>query len=170
MQISDEFYTILAYAREEAMRTGSYVITPDHLFLGILRHSSNEACDIITGHGADLSELKTAIDACIRHERSIPYHEELQILLNRDSSNALSLAVFEATREKSSSAGSRHLLKALCHTDGYKFRHLLDEAGIVYDEVKPVPQKKEEDEKSATKTKMTRILGSISIKAPDIYS
>lgn len=170
MQISDEFYTILAYAREEAMRTGSYVITPDHLFLGILRHSSNEACEIIAGHGADLSELKRNIDAGILNERSIPYHEELQILPNRDASNVLSLAVFEATREKSPGAGARHLLKALCQTEGYRYRRLLDEAGIGYDDVKPAPREKKEDEQPSTKTRTTRILGSISIKAPDIYS
>ena len=37
MRISDELNLIVRYAREEAMRTGSYGIGVDHLVLGILR-------------------------------------------------------------------------------------------------------------------------------------
>ena len=37
IQISDQLNGIIKYAREEAMRTGSYGIGPDHLFLGIIR-------------------------------------------------------------------------------------------------------------------------------------
>lgn len=34
IRISDELNDIIRYARDEAMRTGSYGIGPDHLFLG----------------------------------------------------------------------------------------------------------------------------------------
>ena len=44
IKISDELNDIIRYARDEAMRTGSYGIGPDHLFLGILRHGENAAC------------------------------------------------------------------------------------------------------------------------------
>ena len=43
MKISDELNLIVRYAREEAMRTGSYGIGTDHLVLGILRHADNNA-------------------------------------------------------------------------------------------------------------------------------
>ena len=41
IRISEELNSIINYAREEAMRTGSYGIGPDHLFLGIIRHGDN---------------------------------------------------------------------------------------------------------------------------------
>ena len=47
MKISDEFDAIVGFAREEAMRTGSYSIDADHLFLGILRHGSNRAVEVL---------------------------------------------------------------------------------------------------------------------------
>ena len=49
IKISDELNTIIGYAREEALRTGSYGIGPDHLFLGIIRHADNDACRTLTG-------------------------------------------------------------------------------------------------------------------------
>ena len=45
ISISNELNYIISYSREEAMRTGSYGIAPDHLFLGILRHKENAATD-----------------------------------------------------------------------------------------------------------------------------
>lgn len=39
--LSEEINSIVSYARDEAMRTGSYVIETDHLLLGLLRHADN---------------------------------------------------------------------------------------------------------------------------------
>ena len=41
LQVSDELNLVIKYAREEAMRTGSYGIGPDHLFLGLIRQEEN---------------------------------------------------------------------------------------------------------------------------------
>ena len=46
-QLSEELNQILSYSKEEAMRLGSYTITPDHIVLGIIRHQDNEAFEII---------------------------------------------------------------------------------------------------------------------------
>ena len=51
IQISDQLNGIIQYAREEAMRTGSYGIGPDHLFLGMMRQADNEACKVLVGLG-----------------------------------------------------------------------------------------------------------------------
>ena len=49
ISISDELNAIINYSRDEAMRTGSYGIAPDHLFLGIIRHGENTAADALRG-------------------------------------------------------------------------------------------------------------------------
>ena len=53
IRISEELNTILLYARDEAMRTGSYAIGADHLMLGILRHGENAACLLLQELGVD---------------------------------------------------------------------------------------------------------------------
>ena len=72
IKISDELNSIIRYAREEAMRTGSYGIGPDHLFLGMMRHSDNDACRLLAGLGVDIDEFKRFIDShitALRHKR-----------------------------------------------------------------------------------------------------
>lgn len=171
MQISDELSTIVAYAKEEAMRTGSYAITPDHLFLGILRHSSNPACDILVSRSANPSELKLQVESSIFRDRSIPYNDEEKVRLNRESSNVLSRALFEAGRTGSPSADSRHLLMALSRCETCRCRIVLESAGISFEELsseisKPAdPESKKQEAKASA-----RILGTFSIKAPEIYS
>ena len=65
IRISEELNSIISLSRDEAMRTGSYGIAPDHLMLGIIRHGENSAMDILRGLGTDVSEMKQFIDSKI---------------------------------------------------------------------------------------------------------
>ena len=111
--ISDELNSIINYSREEAMRTGSYGIAPDHLFLGILRHRENSATDALIGTGADVEELKQFIDGRIFTNEHIPYSDIDKVSFSRGSQNVLSFTILEATKLRSRQAASQHLLLAL---------------------------------------------------------
>lgn len=135
IKISDELNKIINFARQEAMRTGSYSIAPDHLFLGILRHGSNSACDALINLGINLDELKLFIDSKIFTNEQVPYSEFEHITFSRAAQNVLSITVLEATRMKSEIAGSGHLLLALCRgNSGYGYTYLW-ENGIEYSRV-----------------------------------
>ena len=79
ISISDELNSIINYSRDEAMRTGSYGIAPDHLFLGIIRHGENTAADALRGLACDLQEMKQFIDSHIFTNEHIPYHRQYQL-------------------------------------------------------------------------------------------
>lgn len=135
IKLSEDLTLIVEYARQEALRTGSYGIAPDHLYLGILRHSDNNACDILRGLETDTDEFKHFIDSKIFTNESIPYEDEDNIKFSREAQNVLSLTVLEATRFKSPLADSQHLLLALCRTlSGYGTAYLRD-TGIDYGRV-----------------------------------
>lgn len=135
IKLSDELAIIIEYARQEALRTGSYGIAPDHLYLGIIRHTDNNACDILKGLDTDLDEFKDFIDSKIFTNETIPYEDEDNIRLSREAQNVLSLSVLEATRFRSPLADSQHLLLALCRTlSGYGTAYLRD-TGIDYGRV-----------------------------------
>ena len=120
IQISDALNGIIKYAREEAMRTGSYGIGPDHLVLGIIRHEENTAFQVLQGLGVEPAELKSFIDGRIFTNETIPYSEIDHINFSRQAQNVLSITVMEATRLKSQEAAPHHLLLALCRTtDSY---------------------------------------------------
>ena len=116
IKISEELNGIINYAREEAMRTGSYGIGPDHLFLGIVRHEDNIAFRALGAMGADPASLRRFIDGHIFTNEAIPYSEIDHISFSRQAQNVLSITVMEASRLKSPEALSQHLLLALCRT------------------------------------------------------
>ncbi len=116
IKISDELNDIIRYARDEAMRTGSYGIGPDHLFLGLLRHGENAARNAIVALGIDTDDFKKFIDSHIFTNESIPYGESDKISFTRYAQNVLSITVLEASRQGVNVAGCLHLLLALCRT------------------------------------------------------
>ena len=176
MKISEELDKILSYAREEAMRTGSYFISPDHLFLGILRHSPDTASRILEGLSADLDSTKNDIDELIFSEDCVPFDNSGQVEFDSDSMSILNMTFFEAFTLGSRDIGSLHLLLALSkYQDDNYYKFFLDRLDIdsgailayckdhrLLEEAAPKKEKKEEEK--------FRILGSISVRNPEIYS
>ena len=132
MRISDELNLIVRYAREEAMRTGSYGIGVDHLVLGILRHADNNACRALRGLGADPEEMKQFIDMHIFRQGSIPYSDADQVVLSRSAQSLLNLTILEATRLKHAETDGSHLILAVCRTDGNYSQVFLKNHGVNY--------------------------------------
>ena len=134
--ISDELHSVINYSREEAMRTGSYGIAPDHLILGFLRHRENSAVDTLRGLDIDVEDLKQFIDSHIFTNEHIPYSEIDNITFSRGVQNVLSFTILEATKLRNRQAGVEHLLLALCRAgDSYGITYLRDmgvDYGMIY--------------------------------------
>ena len=132
ISISDELHSIISYSREEAMRTGSYGIAPDHFFLGILRHRENTAVDALIGAEIDIEEMKQFIDSHIFTNEHIPYSDIERISFSRGAQNVLSFTILEATKLRSSQAASQHLLLALCKVGSSYGSTYLNDMGVDY--------------------------------------
>ena len=132
VNISQELNDIIRFAREEAMRTGSYGISPDHLFLGMLRHADNDAVLALNGLGVMPDEFKDFIDSHIFVNEPIPYSELDKISFTRYAQNVLSITVMEASKMKSHEARSIHLILALCRTTENYGQAYLRSKGIDY--------------------------------------
>ncbi len=135
IKVSDELNSIITYSREEALRTGSYGIGPDHLFLGMIRHGDNAAMATLGGLEVDTGRLKSFIDSKIFTNERIPYSELEHISFSRGAQNVLSLTIMESTRLRCREAGSQHLLMALCRTTGSYGQAYLRSMGIDYGRV-----------------------------------
>ena len=116
LQVSEDLNLVIKYAREEAMRTGSYGIGPDHLFLGIIRQEENAAFRTLQSLGVEPADLKTFIDQRIFTGETLPFEQLDHIAFSRQAQNVLSITVMEASRLKSPLAQPQHLLLALCRT------------------------------------------------------
>ncbi len=130
ISLSEEVNTIIGYARDEAMRTGSYAIETDHLLLALLRHRDNDACRKLETLGVNLDEFKDFVDAKIFRKQGIPYFDEDKIMLSRGARNTINLAVLEASMDNGTKASSIHLLLAICRSCGCISETYLREEGL----------------------------------------
>ena len=86
---SNEIKIVLNYALEEAARLGSYIATPDHLFLGILRFRESDAVQILESLGVDVKKVKKEIEDKIAAPAPIPFGQRGSISLSDKSQEIL---------------------------------------------------------------------------------
>lgn len=85
MEYTNDIDKILSFALEEAARLGSYIATPDHLFLAILRLKDCDAVTVLKGLGVDVDRLKQDIEAKIASPRSVPFEQRGSVSLSDKS-------------------------------------------------------------------------------------
>lgn len=79
---SDEINGILKFSIEEAARLGSRIVTPDHLFLGIVRKRDCTAVSVLERLGVDINKVKKEIETKISFSDSVPFDQIRQIILS----------------------------------------------------------------------------------------
>ena len=127
--VSTDLKIILNYAREEAIRLGSYSITPDHLFLGILRHRKCDAVLILKELGAHLTEIKKNIEALIAKPEVIPFEKTEEVEISEEVKNLYSAAYTRFVPE-GGQPRTVHILIAILTTTQSLTRNLLLDDGI----------------------------------------
>ena len=127
---------ILNYSKEEALRLGYKYISPEHLFLGILRDGNSVALDIISSYGVDLRELKRLIESRIDTEQSISKTSIEDIPFVKKAERVLTLVQLEAKDFKSHKVNTVHLLLAILHDKKNVVSQTLQEFNIDYDKLK----------------------------------
>ncbi len=132
LNLSDEFKTIISYARDEAMRTGHYGIGADHLMLAILRHSGNGACRFLDEAGIGREDFKLRIDRAIFRDKAIPYYDSDRVRPTRVAAGVISLAAYESLRGGQRSVYATHLLLAISRAEGSESRSYLTRHGLGY--------------------------------------
>ncbi len=86
---SEEINVILKHSIEEAARLGSRIVTPDHLFLGIIRKRDSSAVSVLEDLGVNLDKVKNEIETKISFSESIPFEQIRQISLSDKTSEII---------------------------------------------------------------------------------
>ena len=135
-QFSQRVKDILGYSKEEAIRLGNSHISPEHLFLGILRDGEGGAIDILLNQGIDLMVLKGSLEKSIKVETpvSVADHEVLPLL--RSTERILKLVYLEAKALKSTTIEAEHLLLAILKDENALVTRFLSEMDVDYLSVK----------------------------------
>lgn len=135
-QFSQRVKDILGYSKEEAIRLGNSHISPEHLFLGILRDGESVAIEMLINQGVDLMVLKGSLEKSIRVESPIPVGDNEVIPLLRSTERILKLVYLEAKSLKSSSIDTEHLLLAILKDENALVTRFLSELDVTYQSVR----------------------------------
>ncbi len=135
-QFSQRVKDILGYSKEEAIRLGNSHISPEHLFLGILRDGEGVAVDILINQGIDLPVLKGSLEKSIKVENPVPVADHEIIPLLRSTERILKLVYLEAKSLKSSTIDSEHLLLAILKDENALVTRFLAELDVDYQSVR----------------------------------
>jgi ATP-dependent Clp protease ATP-binding subunit ClpC len=135
-QFSQRVRDILSYSKEEAIRLGNSNISPEHLFLGILRDGEGVAVDILINSGVDLLVLKGSIEKSIKVENPAVVNDNAVIPLLRSTERILKLVYLEAKALKSSTIDTEHLLLAILKDENALVTRFLSELDVDYQAVR----------------------------------
>ena len=136
LQLSDELNDILSYSREEAMRLGSVMVTPDHFILGMIRHGNNSALSALSSMGVNGDTLKSGMEARLQSGEMVPYAQSGRLALSKSGENALKMMFLEAQGLHKTRPHPLHLLLAVLRNEGTQGVMLLAEHGVTYDELR----------------------------------
>ena len=117
LKLPEELNQILSFAREEAMRLGSYTVTGDHLFLAIIRHQENQAYGILTMLDLLLWQMKNLIESKEMGRTMIPPDQSDKLSLSEHAEKCLKAMYLEASKLGQATPNSLHLLLALLAID-----------------------------------------------------
>jgi ATP-dependent Clp protease ATP-binding subunit ClpC len=135
-QFSQRVKDILGYSKEEAIRLGNSHISPEHLFLGILRDGEGVAVEILINQGIDLLVLKGSLEKSIKVDSPVTVADHEIIPLLRSTERILKLVYLEAKALKSNTIDSEHLLLAILKDENALVTRFLSELDVDYQSVK----------------------------------
>ncbi|MBN2633638.1 MAG: ATP-dependent Clp protease ATP-binding subunit, partial [Bacteroidales bacterium] len=135
-QFSQRVKDIIGFSKEEAIRLGNSHISPEHLFLGILRDGEGRAIDILINQGIDLMMLKGSLEKSIKVESPVPVADHEILPLLRSTERILKLVYLEAKALKSQVIEAEHLLLAILKDESALVTRFLSEMDVNYNTVK----------------------------------
>lgn len=136
IKLSKDINEIIAYAREEAMRTGNYEISPDILILGMIRHKDNAGYELMTELHISIPYLKLKINDKITKDKIIPFEEAEKISFTNEVQNVLRLMIIDSRESNVLSPDSLDLLLAIIKCGDNVFSNLIENMGLSYQDVK----------------------------------
>lgn len=152
LRLPKEINEIVGISREEAMRTGCYDITPDHLVLGIIRHKDNSAYELLTRFKIDLLMLKEQLNSHLSHEHIIPFEESSKISFSDQVQEVLKEMIISARTNKISSPDAARMLLAIIRCGNSLAAAILKDHGMTAEAITvslesvPKPQEPEKGE------------------------
>ena len=139
-RFSQKVRDVLTYSKEEAIRLGNSHISPEHLFLGLLRDGEGHAIDMLVNQGVDLVMLKGSLERSIRVEDPVIVSDNDILPLLKSTERVLKLVHLEARALKSEVIDTEHLLLAILKEENSFVTRYLAELSIDYQVIRSITE------------------------------
>lgn len=139
-RFSQKVRDILTYSKEEAIRLGNSHISPEHLFLGLLRDGEGYAIDMLVKQGVDLVILKGSLERSIRVDEPAIVSDNDILPLLKSTERVLKLVHLEARALKSEVIDTEHLLLAILKEENSFITRYLAELNIDYQVIRSITE------------------------------
>jgi len=127
---SEKITEILGYSKEEAVRLHNDSISPEHIFLGILREGNSRGVQILREKFlVDLDTVKRMLDDSLRGDEFV---DNTNINLDIKSSGLTKLCVLEARLMKQDTVGIDHMLLAILKQKNNLTTRILNDKNVTY--------------------------------------
>ncbi|MBP9993353.1 MAG: ATP-dependent Clp protease ATP-binding subunit [bacterium] len=142
---------IMFHSHEEAVRMGNPYIGLEHIFLGIVDDTDNNAVHILRNLNLDVEVFREKLEASIKSTPVISANTD-NMPLTKQAERALKFTYLVAKEFNSDQVASEHLMLAILHDDNNIISQRLEYEGISFDRYKKevkkmmpdVPVKKDE--------------------------
>jgi ATP-dependent Clp protease ATP-binding subunit ClpC len=145
LKLSAEVGEIIRYSREDTIRLGNNTVSPDHLFLGIIRHVNNDAYRLLVKLNVDIKEYQYLIESKLRSsgQEAQPYpatntesENTTSVFLTRAADSVLRKMQLEARSMKEAEPKAIHMLLAILSEGSAFATKQLNRDAIDYDVLK----------------------------------
>jgi len=136
IKFSQQVKDIITYSKEEAIRLGNDIISPEHLFLGFLRDGESKIINTLVNLGINLKEVRKKVEAEIKTDAILTSVKIEDFPLMKSTERILKLIILEAKSFKTEEIYAEHLILAILKEEKNLLSKFFSEEGVTYDLLK----------------------------------
>ncbi|MFA7115688.1 MAG: ATP-dependent Clp protease ATP-binding subunit [Bacteroidales bacterium] len=133
LRLSRYLSKAISSAKDEAMRTGTYEISSDHLIISLIRMGNNRACELIKLMDLSVNDLKEEMNRKLIKGEMIPFADTLKMRFSDDFKTLLRTMYLEAKNIQNSMPCTEIIILSVMKDRNSQFFNIMSEKEITYE-------------------------------------
>lgn len=135
LSFSEKTNKIMVYSREEAVRLGNQEISPELIFMGILRDADNKIVDILVQQGLNLNDFRNKIESTFKKE-NFTAEESKEFPYDEKARRVITLSQLEAMSMKYDVIQPEHIFLAMIREENNMVYNIINTNELTYNKLK----------------------------------
>ena len=132
-QFSREVKETISFSMEEALRLGNDFISPEHLFLGLIREGNNASVRILRSFNVDLNQLRKQVETSVKDNTGKNTANIVRLPLTEEAEQVIRITASEAKQLKSLKIETEHIMLSILRNKENPVAQILNHFNVNYD-------------------------------------